>query len=72
MKGVKEFNPDAAKKRFFEIYLDKVIMIKRNVTKINSSFRLLCDSCFSFVFLYSTRSQSLELDFLEHLSLLLR
>lgn len=25
VKGVKGFNPEAAKKRFFEIYLDKVI-----------------------------------------------
>lgn len=25
VKGVENFNPEAAKKRFFEIYLDKVI-----------------------------------------------
>lgn len=27
VKGVKEFNPEAAKKKFFEIYLDKVIKL---------------------------------------------
>lgn len=27
VKGVQGFNPEAAKKRFFEIYLDKVIEV---------------------------------------------
>lgn len=83
VKGVEGFDPDAAKKRFFEIYLDKVIFmfldykinllmfLKDNVINIRA---LLCFILRNFLFStdYSMRSQNLGLDFQEHSSLLLR
>lgn len=33
-KGVKDFNPESAKKRFFEIYLDKVRLLRQQFVSV--------------------------------------
>jgi len=33
-KGVKDFNPESAKKRFFEIYLDKVRLLIQQLVSV--------------------------------------
>jgi len=58
VKGVKGFDPEAAKKRFFEIYLDKVFIFLLMLLFISST--RCCLMCSTYL---SLQNQILELDF---------
>lgn len=75
VKGVKNFNPEAAKKRFFEIYLDKVIESYKLIfymehMMVGKLFDMSCCLVFNLMLSLnhknlcscSTQNQKLELD----------
>lgn len=71
-KGVKGFDPEAAKKRFFEIYLAKVLTDDHSTLLESDILDNYFGSCIKKLIFFlshcSMRSRRQELDFLELLS----